>query len=348
MTMLKTALGAALVAGTTATQCYSPATCTAPASKYSNALPMHTRKQWGDSGGYCGSNSVQMNSLMFGNYFSQDQVRKATNHGEGHGNLKDGFEILPTNIEQAMGNLHLTFNSWDVMGQPKPQSPAYKKFLKRELSKGHPVVWFIMCKGDGSQIPYPGSNPNNGRFSHIEPVFAIYSNHSLDDATVYDDDVIAHGSDWDQNHYYRPMHSLVDTPAMDGNCRNAQSVGGGPNEAYPCIYDKVNYGYALTGNVDPKNATLPARLSVNSYEEPNVPEGQPPAPVTGTLTARSLKAGKSYTIFRFDGKENVPTDSNFSKGKFTLKHTFIASAATHTWTVWLHFFIISILLLLHD
>ena len=56
-------------------------------------------------------------------------------------------------------------------------------------------------------------------FGHVEPVWGIYSNHSLDDPTVYPDDVLVHSSDQDLNPYYRPFHTLQDTPKMEGNCR---------------------------------------------------------------------------------------------------------------------------------
>lgn len=33
-------------------------------------------------------------------------------------------------------------------------------------------------------------------FDHIEPIFGLYSNHELTDATVYDDDWFVMGSDY--------------------------------------------------------------------------------------------------------------------------------------------------------
>ena len=49
-----------------------------------------------------------------------------------------------------------------------------------------------MCKGDSHNcygIP-------NATYDHIEPVVGIYSNAPLDDLTVYDDDVLVHGSNY--------------------------------------------------------------------------------------------------------------------------------------------------------
>ena len=64
---------------------------------------------------------------------------------------------------------------------------------------------------------------------HVEPMLGIWSNHSLDDLTVYDDDVILHFSDQDTEPYYRPMSTLQDDLGMMGNCKNAGS-GFGKNE----------------------------------------------------------------------------------------------------------------------
>ena len=52
-----------------------------------------------------------------------------------------------------MRNLKLHFDEWDYNGT-KPQSTKYKQWLKAHLVQGHPVVWFVMCKGDDA-CPYP-------------------------------------------------------------------------------------------------------------------------------------------------------------------------------------------------
>lgn len=102
-----------------------------------------------------------------------------------------------------------------------------------------------MCKGDGV-CPYTGACPNGGAFSHIEPVWGIFSDHPLNDTTVYDDDWLLHSSDQDLQHYYRKFETLVDTTAMDGNCAHAGRYPG-VNEMYPCINDQVGRPKRLTG-----------------------------------------------------------------------------------------------------
>jgi hypothetical protein len=65
-------------------------------------------------------------------------------------------------------------------------------------------------------------------------------------ACRYPDDWILHASDQDYQTYYRPIESLNDTLAMEGNCANAQP-GYGRNEMYPCFDTDVTYGLAITG-----------------------------------------------------------------------------------------------------
>eukprot|EP01060_Flectonema_neradi_P036374 TRINITY_DN6976_c2_g1_i1.p1 TRINITY_DN6976_c2_g1~~TRINITY_DN6976_c2_g1_i1.p1 ORF type:complete len:372 (+),score=52.37 TRINITY_DN6976_c2_g1_i1:68-1117(+) len=303
--------------------CVYPGDCTPPKALHSVMLPVQPRQQWGNSGGFCGSLSVQTSALMYGNWISQMQVRMANTHGEGHGNPQQGYEILPTNIEESLTNLALTFEAFDY-NQPKPQSDSYKQFLKKHLTNQHPVVWFVMCKGDGDQIPYPGSNPNGGRFSHIEPVWGYFTNYSITDDIVREQDVIVHGSDWDRYGYFRPMNTLVDTPLMEGNCKNAGNHSG-INEMYPCIYNEVDYGYAVTGNVDPQNMTLPSVLSVDSWNEPDMMNPTAvPSQLHGNLTISGLSNGVQYVIYRYSGRENVPRGSSFDQ-KYEHKTVFTAT-----------------------
>ena len=38
-------------------------------------------------GGYCGELSIQSTAMAFGAWISQDLIRRASNHGEGNGDL---------------------------------------------------------------------------------------------------------------------------------------------------------------------------------------------------------------------------------------------------------------------
>ena len=71
------------------------------------------RNQWTNSGGFCGSLSTQTSALSFGAYLSQDIIRRNAPKAGGHGNPLQGYEILHTNIEATLENLHLRYESWE-------------------------------------------------------------------------------------------------------------------------------------------------------------------------------------------------------------------------------------------
>ena len=215
--------------------CVAPGTCTPPNAAFSRVIAgIQPGQQWNIAGGFCGAFSVQHAALAFGAWISQDLVRKANRLQPGphhmHGDATVGYEVMPSNVAYTAAALRLSYDEWDS-AHPAPQAPAYKRWLKAHLVKGQPIVWFPICKGD-EHICYPDSCPNGGACDHVEPMYGIFSNHSLDDPEVYDDDIILHASDQDTAPYYRPISSLDDDLSMEGNCANAGS-GFGKNEMYP-------------------------------------------------------------------------------------------------------------------
>lgn len=289
--------------------CVAPGTCRAPAATNRVVLDIKPRQQWNINGGFCGAMSLQVAALGHGAWISQDLIRKATPRGEGHGDSKVGYEVLPSNVAAAAQNLKLRHDAWDY-NSPKPQAKAFKKWIKSHLVKREPVVMFPICKGD-SHTPYPDSNPNGGHFDHVEPIIGFGSNHALDDPEVYDDDWLLHFSDQDLNTYYRHFSTLEDTTDMQGNCKNAQA-GFGKNEMYPCIYDQVDYGLAVTGLLT-NASTLRLTLDVDRQEEPNVRMWQLPVNLHGTVQVSGLQKGSKYILYRFKGTEALPT-ANFDVG----------------------------------
>jgi len=287
----------------------SPEVCHPPTSKYHYVFPIPARQQWKDRDGYCGSLSAQTAALGWGAWISQDQVRKSIGD----------HEIGPRNMENALKALKWNYEKWNTAAS-RPQWKNYLVWMKNHIANRHPCIWYVMTK------ERYGTN-TTGDFTHIEPVYGMYSNYSLSDKTYYDMDVLVHASDWDKNNYYRTFQSLPDNYRMEGNCRNAP-VGVGRNEAYPCIDENSNDGYCVTGPVDPAGKALPMVLAVDRWDEPDVIEGQRPVQLTGTVTVESLTVGDSYTLYRFDGYKSVPTDSNYEVG-YTSKHTFTATGTTY-------------------
>ena len=158
-------------------------------------------------------------------------------------------------------------------------------------------------------------------------MWGLFSNHSLDDENVYEDDWILHASDQDLEPYYRPLNSLDDSLKMDGNCAAAGS-GFGKNEMYPCFDQSVTYGLAVTG-LD-VNGTLPVSLTTSgSAGEPDTRVGQPPSKLKGTVTVTNLTAGQNYIVYRYLGTENLPTGPPWDKNA-QFKTTFTSQG--ESWT----------------
>lgn len=311
-------------------RCVPPGQCVPPKSKYSLRIPGPAPgQQWNINGGFCGAWSTQQCALSVGAWISQDLVRKSNKDQQGiqhnmHGDRTLGYEVMPINVAYTAQHLKLKYEEWDY-SHSTPQATVYKKWLKSHLIKGHPVVWFPICKGDGHNC-YQGSCPNGGQCDHVEPMFGIYSNHSLDDSTVYADDWILHASDQDYEPYYRPIKSLEDDLSMRGNCLHAGS-GFGKNEMYPCFDEKVTYGLAVTGIA--VTGTLPVSLMVDITYEPNVRNRERASQVHGKVTVSGLTSGTSYTLFRYGSTADLPSGPPFAP---KAEHTKDFVATGPTWT----------------
>jgi len=318
---------------TAKSRCVPPGQCTPPDTKYSGVIrgPV-PGQQWNINGGFCGAFSTQHAALGAGAWVSQDLVRKANREQPGahhmHGDRTEGFEVMPSNVAFTATKLKLAFEEWDYT-QPSPQAPAFKKWLKKQLAQGRPIVWFPICKGD-PHVCYPGSCPNGGAADHVEAMYGLFSNHPLDEEEVYDDDWIVHTSDQDYEPYYRPIHTLDDTLAMEGNCKDA-GAGFGKNEMYPCFDSSVTYGLAVKG-LAVSGDTLPVSITTDgAVSEPNVREGASPKQLTAQVRISGLQALKEYVIYRYDGTEKLPSGAPFDVG-YSYKTTFRALGATHSFT----------------
>jgi len=323
-------------------ECVAPGSCSPPQASHSVVIRGPSPgQQWNYDGGFCGAWSTQQCALAHGVYVSQDLVRKANRESSGphdmHGNTRLGYEVMPINVAFTAEKLKLDYDEWDYT-QPSPQAAGFKAWLKAHLVGGNPIVFFPMCKGDGhkcyrSSPEDEGSCPNGGTCDHVEPIFGIFTNASLDDATVYDDDVILHASDQDMMPYFRRMETLQDSEKMDGNCAIAQP-GFGKNEMYPCFDEDVTYGLAVKGTAATKNArkqqqqsnsssssrewpVLPhVSLTIDIDYEPNVRIFEKPCVVHGNVSVdlSGLEHGQQCTLYRYNSTEAFPTTAPYDQG----------------------------------
>ena len=326
---LVAAVVAALAAGADDRCCY-PGVCIEPPSQFKEVFPIKPRTQWNSNGGFCGSLSIQVMLLAHGAWVSQDLIRKANIGAEcfGHGDDQLGCEVGPENYKETAKGLRLQYDVWNY-SQPKPQASAFKAWVKAHLAHRSPVMWAPMEQGEYPHQPYgPASVPGGGAFDHHEPIIGIGSQHSLSDATVYDDDWLLHFSAQDRQTYYRNFSSLEDGLHMDGNCRDA-GTSFPDREAFPCFYESVAYGLAVQG-LALAAPTQPLHIDVDRPDEPDIRQpGQQPASLHATVVVRSLEPGASYVLYRYAGINSFP-DKDFDQG-YEHKVPFVATAETWTY-----------------
>lgn len=119
------------------------------------------------------------------------------------------------------------------------------------------------------------------------------------------------------------MDSLQDSLEMSGNCANA--VAGWPHdEAYPCIYENENQGVAISGIADPAGKALPLSITVDRWDEPDLPSGDKPAELQVKVTVPNLTVGHSYTLYKYDGAKALPTSGDYAKTA-SASHSFTAA-----------------------
>merc|ERR1712039_155441 len=101
-----------------------------------------------------------------------------------------------------------------------------------------------------------------------------------------------------------------------------------------CIPEKVDYGVAVHGIMDPNSETLPLQLSVDRWDEPHCVKGEKSAKLTGTLSAHGLRAGESYLLLRYSDASDVPKTNFASASSRSAAATvlqFVANASEWTY-----------------
>jgi len=312
------------------TESCSDGICTKPTKKYEMILNTKPGQQWNDAGGYCGSWSIQRAAMAKGAWISQQQVRDHTVAGGGNDE-----EILETNIDLALANLKLKAEAWDYKNMPIPQYDAFRKWIKKQLAAGNPLVMMIMLPL-GTYPVYPGLP--YGLYSHIEPFVGVMSDHPLSDDTLYEDDYIVHYNDNGLQTYYRAMSSLLGTFEEDQgfNFADCPDATGG---SMMCLHPQYGFGWAVTDLNDARKG-LPLSLVVEPSEsEPDLRAGESPSELKGTISVQGLEPGEKYAVYRWDSVESAfdytnPTSvyrfsASQSEQSFTDKKTISSDGTTY-------------------
>lgn len=222
-------------------------------------------------------------------------------------------------------NLKIKAVAFDVNNTATPQTDAGRRFMKKHLAAGNPLVQ-MMLPGDGYPCPSWSPDcaykdlPHKGAYSHIEPIVGIMSDKPLTDEDFYDDDYIVHYDDAGTRALYRSMSSLPGSYDSESHCPGA---GGGSSM---CLHPKWVFSWAIQG-FEPSGG-LPLSLTVDQWEqEPDTRSGESPTGLTGTVTIEGLEPGQVYVLYRWDSVE--------SAFDYTHAHSvnrFTASEATEVYT----------------
>jgi hypothetical protein len=283
--------------------------CAKPRKQYERILHDKPGLQWNDAGGYCGSWSIQRAALTKGAWISQQQVRDHTVAGGGHDE-----EILESNIDLALANLKLKAEAWDFKNEAVPQIDGFRKWMKKQLAAGHPLVMMIMLPY-GTYPVYPGLD--YGLYSHIEPFIGIMSDHPLTDEDFYDDDYVVHYDDASTNTYYRSFQSL---PGKYAGWAQCPGQSGGSDM---CLHPDRGFGWAVLGLNDDRTG-MDLSLAVEPWQrEPDTRSGASPSQLSGTITVEGLTVGAAYAIYRWDSVESA-----FDYSQATVVHNFKAADTT--------------------
>ena len=265
-------------------------------------LPIPPRLQWNTGHGYCGETAIQAIGLYYGAWISQQVVRDA-----GGGEI-----LLGVNSDDALKRLGLDFESWDFDHQQTPQFDHFALWMKERLLQGIPVVF----------AEFLADEEDNSDYDHIVAATGIKLQSSKAD-TFNAKDVLVFSNNFRKSNFNLSFERLK---ATREECRADLDAGG-------CIPQEVDYGVAIKGILDGMKATMPARLTVDQWDEPNVSQGEAPRQMHARLLVSGLTKGQKYAILRFDDVGKMPTDGaaeQFLAAPFAMRTDFQAQGAAWT------------------
>lgn len=260
-------------------------------------LDIPPRLQWDEKLGYCGECSIQQILLFFGGYASQYKIREIFDPTQRR-------DLWIENNGPVLKALRLTSEQWNFK-QAKPQYKSFLVWMKKHIRRGHPVIMGVY---------YWDPEDPDADYDHIVPAIGAtskdFSRYLPEDALTFNDNYARHP-------FTRLFRTLHDTRSMEHN---------GADFEY-CVPQEVDYGCAVTGIRDDNRETRPVRVKVDRWSEPDPWRGQAPVTFRATIAARSLTAGRSYVLLRYDDYRKVPV-KGFLANPCAWSRTFTAAGPT--------------------
>ena len=262
----------------------------------SHLLQIPPRLQWNNAHGYCGETSIQAIGLYYGAWISQQLVR----------DLGGGEILLGVNSDAALQKLGFAFENWDFDHAQTPQFDDFVLWMKQHLLNDVPVIFgeFLADEEDSED------------YDHIVPATGIRYQGAPD--ALHLDDTLVFANNFSKENYNL---SFRDLKATRKSC-NADLDDGG------CIPQEVDFGVAVTGIVDRKQVSLPVRITVDFWDEPNISLGEAPRDMHASVLVSGLTRGRDYALLRFDDWSKVPHDGDaaaFLHADFAARFDFQAT-----------------------
>lgn len=354
--------------------------------------------QWNENNGYCGELSSIEAGMGVGQWMSQFNARQICGSGlsqsgpdgfcaahKMNANYNAQFLFEDPNpgdepfdsASTCLANAHLNFTTFDYRNEPSGMAgyQTFMSWVKERVTAGDTVAIGVLNRG--------GSDP---QYDHEVTVSKIGTNHDVSDSTYYDDDVLYFedhgngGSSFTTGYSFASLaKSRKDANAINANVYSIlipgegqvnSSTGGDGIDVNPIAITPTNYGFAVSGPVDPKRDTLPVTVSITSSSVKGVPN----APRAGVgfnyespeigqeshvqctnvsptwmgislqVTVSGLEAGVAYNLYEYDfsnltgfesGASLKLPDSNFNaNASLATKSTPItAQGPTFTQTI---------------
>jgi hypothetical protein len=310
--------------------------------------------QWDENDGYCGELSSIEAGMGLGQWMSQFNGRAicgtglsqsgpdgfcAANKQNPNYNAQFLFEDMNPGDERfasapvCLTNAHFTFTTFDHVTEAEGMDGyrQYMSWIKSRIIAGDTVAIAVLNRG--------GTDP---QYDHEVTVSKIGTNHAANDPTYYDDDVIyleSHGPTNNSFVYGYKFSDLANT-RTGANTPTANifsilipgsepvlSVAGGDGihiNPHPIL--PRNYGFAVSGLVDPKHELLPVSVEITgsvtdgvnnkadpilgfNFEKPEIGGGDPNActnvapawmQISLEATVSDLTPGVKYNLYEYE------------------------------------------------
>ncbi|CAF1350682.1 unnamed protein product [Rotaria magnacalcarata] len=273
-------------------------------------LDVAPRLQWDNRNGYCGETALQCIGLYYGVWISQALIR-SINRGEYLLQRKSSSDLRDP--IHTLSYLHFTYEEWDWMNAPQPQFRDYCRWMKRSILRRNPIMFGIFLR----YMDYED-------YDHIVPAIGIrYKTENEFDP----EDVIIY-----YDLYKKKVFEGILNENKMGSTREFTRAKKYAGNAW--IPLDIDYGIAITGILDENQVTLPVRLSVSAWNEPNPAFHEDPIEMDGTVTVYNLTIGNTYILLRYSSHRKVPTKGDvdvFLRSRFDEKHIFMADDTTYVY-----------------